>query len=52
MLLTTADLSICQQAKKPLADVSKAELKKHFDFMVSSQKILKKKLYLKISAFL
>lgn len=43
MLLTTADLNICQQAKKPLANLSKAELKKkHFDFMVKSQKIKKK----------
>lgn len=29
MLLTTADLNICQQAKKPLANLSKAELKKN-----------------------
>lgn len=39
MLLTTADLNICQQAKKPLAYLSKDELKKHFDFMVNTQKI-------------
>ena len=42
MLLTTADLNICQQDNKPLANPSKAELKKHFDCMAKSQKIKKR----------
>lgn len=41
MLLTAADLSVCQQDNKPCANPSKDELKKYFNCMAKTQKIKK-----------